>query len=67
MEKRHGVFSVHLHEEAGGGADQQGVARAQRELPNILSHYRPDNIFNFDEIDLYYRQAGRTSSILMRL
>ena len=27
--KRHGVFSVHLHGEAGG-ADQQGVARAQR-------------------------------------
>eukprot|EP00731_Ephydatia_muelleri_P019447 Em0012g272a len=54
--KRHGVFSVHLHGEAGG-ADQQGVARAQRELPDILSHYRPDDIFNFDETGLYYRQA----------
>eukprot|EP00731_Ephydatia_muelleri_P011612 Em0006g506a len=40
-----------------GGADQQGVARAQRELPDILSHYRPDDIFNFDETGLYYRQA----------
>eukprot|EP00731_Ephydatia_muelleri_P026385 Em0018g485a len=54
--KRHGVFSVHLHGEAGG-ADQQDVARAQRELPDILSHYRPDDIFNFDETGLYYRQA----------
>ena len=34
---------MHLHGEAGG-ADQQGVARAQRELPDILSHYRPDDI-----------------------
>ena len=50
--KRHGVFSVHLHGEAGGG-----VARAQRKLPDILSHYRPDDIFNFDETGLYYRQA----------
>ncbi|KAL5502222.1 hypothetical protein EMCRGX_G008961 [Ephydatia muelleri] len=54
--KRHGVFSVHLHGEAGG-ADQQGVASAQRELPDILSHYRPDDIFDFDETGLYYRQA----------
>ena len=54
--KRHGVFSVHLHGEAGG-AHQQGVARAQRELPDTLSHYRPDDIFNFDETGLYYRQA----------
>ena len=47
---------MHLHGEAGG-ADQQGVARAQRELPDILSHYRPDDVFNFDETGLYYRQA----------
>ncbi|KAL5502221.1 hypothetical protein EMCRGX_G008959 [Ephydatia muelleri] len=40
-----------------GGADQQGVASAQRELPDILSHYRPDDIFDFDETGLYYRQA----------
>ena len=46
---RHGVFSVWLHGEAGG-ADQQGVARAQRELPGIIEKY----------ID------HRTSSISMR-
>ena len=57
MEKKcHGVFFVHLHVE-DGGADQQGVARAQGELPDILIHCRPDDIFNFDDTDLYYRQA----------
>ena len=44
----HGVFSVRLHGEAGG-ADQQGVARAQRELPGIIEKYRPEDVFNIDE------------------
>ena len=35
----HGVFSVHLHGEAGS-ADQEGVARAQRKLPSILNNFR---------------------------
>ena len=34
-----------------------GVAKAQRELPDILSHYRPDDVFNFAETGLYCRQA----------
>ena len=53
---RHGVFSVRLHGEAGG-ADQQGVARAQRELPGIIEKYRPEDVFNIDETGLFYRQA----------
>ncbi|KAL5475714.1 hypothetical protein EMCRGX_G025561 [Ephydatia muelleri] len=53
---RHGVFSVQLHGEAGG-ADQQGVARAQRELPGIIEKYRPEDVFNIDETGLFYRQA----------
>eukprot|EP00731_Ephydatia_muelleri_P018687 Em0011g727a len=53
---RHGVFSVRLHGEAGG-ADEQGVARAQRELPGIIEKYRPEDVFNIDETGLFYRQA----------
>ena len=53
---RHGVFSVRLHGEAGG-ADQQGVARAQRELPGIIEKYQPEDVFNIDETGLFYRQA----------
>ncbi|KAL5489522.1 hypothetical protein EMCRGX_G018622 [Ephydatia muelleri] len=53
---RHGVFSVRLHGEAGG-ADQQGVARAQRELAGIIDKYRPEDVFNIDETGLFYRQA----------
>ena len=54
--RRHGVFSVHLHGEAGS-ADQEGVARAQRELPSILNNFRLEDVFNYDETGLYYRQA----------
>ena len=47
---------MRLHGEAGG-ADQQGVARAQRELPGIIEKYRPEDVFNIDETGLFYRQA----------
>ena len=47
-----GVFSVRLHGEASG-ADQQGVARAQRELAGIIEKYRPENVFNIDETGLF--------------
>ena len=53
---RHGVFSVRLHGEAGS-ADQQGVGRAQAELPGIIGRYKPEDVFNVDETGLYYRQA----------
>ena len=43
--RRHGVFSVRLHGEAGS-ADQEGVARAQRELPSILNNFRLEDAFN---------------------
>ena len=47
---------MELNGEAGG-ADQQGVARAQRELPGIIEKYRPVDVFNIDETGLFYRQA----------
>ena len=53
---RHGVFGVRLHGEAGD-ADQQGVARAQRELPGIIEKYQPEDVFNIDETGLFYRHA----------
>eukprot|EP00731_Ephydatia_muelleri_P002693 Em0001g2693a len=59
---RHGVFSVRLHGEAGG-ADQQGMARVQRELPGIIEKYRPEDVFNINETGLFYRQASDTPMI----
>ena len=53
---RHGIFGVRLHGEAGD-ADQQGVARAQRELPGIIEKYQPEDVFNIDETGLFYRHA----------
>ena len=53
---RHGVFGVRLHGEAGD-ADQQGVARAQKELPGIIEKYQPEDVFNIDETGLFYRHA----------
>ena len=57
----HGVFSVRLHGEAGS-ADQEGVARAQRELPSILNNFRLEDVFNYDETGLYYGQAVSAGS-----
>ena len=50
------MFSVRLHGEAGG-ADQQGITRAQTELPSIIERDKPEDVFNLDETGLYYRQA----------
>ena len=47
---------MRLHGEAGG-TDQQGVARALRELPGIIEKYRPEDVFNIDETGLFYRRA----------
>ena len=47
---------MRLHGKAGS-ADQEGMARAQRELPSILNNFRLEDVFNYDETGLYYRQA----------
>ena len=49
---QHSVFGVRLHGQ-GGDADQQGVARAQRELSGIIEKYRPEDVFNIDETGLF--------------
>ena len=66
--RHHGVFSVRLHGKASS-ADQEGVARAQRELPSILNNFRLEDVFNYDETGLYYRQAvsGYKYCILTKL
>ena len=47
---------MRLHGEAGG-ADLDGVRRAQSELQGILEKYAPEDVFNVDETGLFYRQA----------
>ena len=56
---------MRLHGEAGG-ADQEGVRKAQSELPGILERYTPDYIFYVDETGLFYRsrQAAIISDTL---
>ena len=46
------AYSVCAYMERLHGADQQGVARAQRELPGIIEKYRPEDVFNIDETGL---------------
>ncbi|OAE33101.1 hypothetical protein AXG93_3896s1000 [Marchantia polymorpha subsp. ruderalis] len=50
---QHGIKCYYLHGESGD-ADEVGVAFAMAKIPFILKKYDPEDIFNFDETDLYY-------------
>ena len=45
---------MYLHGESGD-ADADGVAQAISQLPILLSNYEPEDVYNMDEIGLYFR------------
>ena len=53
---RHGINCYYLRGESGD-VDGVGVALAMAKIPFILKKYDPEDIFNFDEIGLYYRAS----------
>jgi hypothetical protein len=53
---RHGIKCYYLHGESGD-VDGVGATLAMAKIPFILKKYDPEDIFKFDETNLYYRAS----------
>jgi hypothetical protein len=50
------------HGEAGA-ADEDGIARARRVLPQVFAAYSPDDMHNADETALMYRHTHQQRKV----
>ena len=63
FKKRYGIKMQVRHGEAGG-VDTQRVEKGREHLREIVRHYHPSDVYNFDETGLFYRlEPNKTLAI----